>query len=126
MAAVALLMFAVGPSSAWIEAIFAACWLSVVGCSLLMLKPLWRPTSLYFAAANVGLWAGATTSVAGGLLDLAIALPLVLAWLPGRYIVERGWEIALKVLSSWLTAVAILALMVSLTPTPGYEPDHME
>jgi hypothetical protein len=126
MAAVALLVFAVGPSSAWIEAIFAGCWLSVAGCALLKLTPRWRPTSLYLAAANVGLWAGAVTAVAGGAKDLAIALPFVLAWLPGRYIVERGWDIALKVIASWLTAVAILAMMVSLTPTPGYAPDHME
>ena len=41
-------------------------------------------------------------------------------------IVSRGWGIAVKVVASWLAAVAILATMLSLVPTPGYMPDHME
>ena len=51
---------------------------------------------------------------------------MVLLFAVGRPIVLRGWSIGLKVLASWLAAVAILATMVSLTPTPGYKPDHME
>jgi len=127
MAAAAVLIFAVGTDPAWIETIFIGCWLSVIGCALLLIRPSKVPTGLFFAAAVIaGLWAGAVSSVAGGVRDLAIALPLVLVLVPGQMIVARGWEIGLKVLASWLTAVAILATMVSLTPTPGYVPDHME
>ena len=90
-------------------------------------RPLKIPPALFLAAAaNVGLWAGLVTSVAGKSRDLAIALPCVLLLFVGRPIVERGWGIGVKVVASWLTAVAILATMVSLTPTPGYVQDHME
>lgn len=127
MAAAAIAAFAIGPSDAWIEPIFVGCWLSVIGCALLLLRREQGPASLYFAAAlNAGLWVGAVSSVAGGARDLLIALPFVLALVPGRELVARDWDIGLKVVASWLTAVAILATMVSLTPTPGYAPDHME
>jgi len=127
MVGIALVTFVVGLSPALIEPIFVGCWLSVIGCALLLLRPSEWPVTFFFAAAaNVGLWTGAVTSVAGRERDLAIALPCVLLFLPGRPIVVRGWGIALKVLASWLTAVAILATMVSLTPMPGYVSDHME
>lgn len=127
LAAVASVTFAIAPSADWIEPIFLGCWLSVIACALLLLRPAHWPVGLYFAAAaNAGIWVGAVSSVAGGARDLAIGLPFVLALLPGQAIVARGWDISLKVLASWLTAVAILATMVSLTPTPGYSPDHME
>lgn len=127
VATAAILVFVIAPDAAWIEPIFVGCWLSVIGCALLLLRPAhWPVTICFVAAVNAGLWTGATASVAGGARDLAIALPLVLILLPGHAIVARGWQISLKVLASWLTAVAILATMVSLTPTPGYLPDHME
>lgn len=127
MAAVAIAVFTIGVPAAWIEPIFIGCWLSAIACALLLLRPAQWPMTLSFAAAvNAGLWAGAVTSVAGRERDLVIALLCVLLLVPGSAIVARGWGIGLKVLGSWLTAVAILATMVSLTPTPGYEPDHME
>jgi hypothetical protein len=127
MAIVALAVLALGAPGAWIEPIFIGCWLSVIGSALLLVRPArWPAVLIFVIAANAGLWAGAVTSVAGGARDLAIALPFVLLLLPGRLAVERGWGIAPKVLASWLTAVAILATMVSFTPTPGYVPDHME
>ena len=124
---IAILMWSLGPPERWIEPIFVGCWLSVIANVLLVHRPDRLPSSLFFlAAANAGIWAGAVVAVSGGRLDLAIALPLVLLFAPGRAIVLRGWSIGLKVLASWLAAVAILATMVSLTPTPGYKPDHME
>lgn len=114
-------------SEEWIEPIFVGCWLSVLLSTALLYSAAKAPPTLVIAAAvNTGLWTGAVTSVAGKGLDLIIALPLLLLLLPGRLVIARGWSIALKVLASWLTAVAILATMVSLTPTPGYAPDHME
>ena len=115
------------PPLRWIEPIFVGCWLSVIATAGLVHRPLKLPPALFLAAAaNVGFWAGLVTSVAGKSRDLAIALPCVLLLFVGRPIVERGWWIGVKVVASWLTAVAILATMVSLTPTPGYMQDHME
>jgi hypothetical protein len=115
------------PPQGWIEPIFVGCWLSVIATAGLVHRPLKLPPPLFLAAAaNVGLWAGLVTSVAGKGRDLAIALPCVLILLVGRPVVVRGWGIGVKVVASWLTAVAILATMVSLTPTPGYVQDHME
>ena len=123
----ALATYSAAPGTAWIEPIFLACWLSVIACALLLIRPERVPRGVFFgAAANAGLWTGAVTAVAGRQQDLAIALPCLLLVLPGHLIHQRGWVISLKVLASWLAAVAILATMVSLTPTPGYAPDHME
>lgn len=127
MAVVALSAWWANPPARWIEPIFVGCWLSVIATAGLVHRPLELPPALFLvAAANSGLWAGAVTAVAGRARDLAIALPLVLLFVVGHTIVLRRWGIGLKVVASWLTAVAILATMVSLTPTPGYQPDHME
>ena len=127
MAVVALSAWWASPPARWIEPIFVGCWLSVIAPAALVHRPLDLPPALFLAAAaNSGLWAGAVTAVAGRARDLAIALPLVLLFVVGHTIVRRRWGIGLKVVASWLTAVAILATMVSLTPTPGYQPDHME
>lgn len=124
---IATLIWLLGPPERWIEPIFVGCWLSVIANVLLVHRPERLPSAPFFlAAANAGIWAGAVVAVSGERLDLGIALPLVLLFAPGRVIVLRGWSIGLKVLASWLAAVAILATMVSLTPTPGYKPDHME
>lgn len=127
MAVVAVVVWLVRPSVSLIEPIYVACWLSVIACSILAYRPQsLPPISFTAAAANAGVWVGAVTAVSGRGRDLVIALPCVLLFLAGQAIVQRGWSISLKVLASWLTAVAILATMVSLTPTPGYKPDHME
>ena len=127
MVAVAVAAWLVHPPLAWVEPIYVGCWLSVIANSILAYRPQLLPASLFaIAAGNSGMWAGAVTAVSGQGRDLAIALPCVMLLLPGNPIVKRGWGIGLKILASWLTAVAILATMVSLTPTPGYKPDHME
>lgn len=127
MALVALAAWWSVPSTRLIEPVFVGCWLSVIVTAGLVHRPMKMPPALFLvAAANVGLWAGLVTSVAGKARDLSIALPCVLLLFVGRPIVLRGWEIGVKVVASWLTAVAILATMVSLTPTPGYRQDHME
>ena len=127
MTVVAMVAWWANPPARWIEPIFVGCWLTVIATAGLVHRPLELPPTLFLAAAaNAGLWAGAVTAVAGGARDLAIALPLVLLFVVGHAIVRRRWGIGLKVMASWLTAVAILATMVSLTPTPGYQPDHME
>jgi hypothetical protein len=58
---------------------------------------------------------------------LCAAAGLVLALLPAAWIVDRRVLIALRVIASWLIAVAMLGAMLQfLSVTPGYIPDHME
>ena len=73
-----------------------------------------------------GVVAGSVASLADGVRDLAAASPALLLFLPARWLVARGWGISVKVISSWLIVIAVLAAALSLTPTPGYAPDHMD
>ena len=55
------------------------------------------------------------------------ALPFVLIFLPASWVVARTTSIPVKVVSSWVIAVAVLAATLQLLPvTPGYLPDHLE
>ncbi|CAN5444811.1 hypothetical protein BH10PSE5_BH10PSE5_12190 [soil metagenome] len=112
----------------WDDGVFLGCWISVVlsAAAVHLPRGLNQPTALLLAL-NAGVWAGTIIAVAGGPLDLAKALPWVLLALPGAWLVSRGWGLGIKVVSSWLIAVAILAATLpTTTPTPGYAADHME
>jgi hypothetical protein len=88
-----------------------------------MLKP-WGALVL---AINAGLWAGGVIAVAGSPLDLLRALPFALVIALVAALAGKRAPITLKVLSSWLIAVAMLAVTLQVLPvTPGYLPDHME
>ena len=40
---------------------------------------------------------------------------------------SRGIALVLKVIASWLIAIAVLAALLHILPvTPGYLPDHLE
>ncbi|MBA2467601.1 MAG: hypothetical protein H0V46_08375 [Sphingomonas sp.] len=126
-AAGAVAIWSIGPPATWTEPVFVGCWVSVIATAALSYWPNGIPPRLApIAAANAGLWAGAVSATAGSGIDLAVALVVVLLAIPGRLIIDSGGGIALKIASSWLIAVAALAAMVSLTPTPGYAPDHMD
>jgi hypothetical protein len=76
---------------------------------------------------NAAAWASAVVSLSGSKLDLLKALPCVLIVLPATWVVSRHGSIPVKVISSWVIAIAILAAALQLLPvTPGYLPDHME
>ena len=61
-------------------------------------------------------------SVALGLVSLVAIVTLLAARVASRRV-----PIAPKVVSSWLIAVALLAVTLQLIPvTPGYLPDHLE
>jgi hypothetical protein len=83
--------------------------------------------SLLSSPINAGVWASAVASVSGSRLDLLEALPFVLLFRPASCVVRRYASIPVKVVSSWVIAVAVLAGMLQLLPvTPGYLPDHLE
>lgn len=121
--AVATSLFA--PSRQWLEVAFLGCWLSVILLSTLVHWPREVPHWLALAAAaDAGSWAGMVIAQEGRPTDLILALPCVLAALPARWLIGRGWGIALKVICSWLLAVALLASLLPTASTPGYMPDH--
>jgi hypothetical protein len=112
----------------WLEGAFFACWASVIVTAASVhlgsgLKP-WAAVAL---SINAALWASTVVSLSGTRLDLLKALPFVLIFLPARWGVRKYASIPVKVVSSWLIAVAVLAATLQVLPvTPGYIPDHME
>jgi hypothetical protein len=77
-------------------------------------------------AAVCGAAAGAVIGLVGGPADLGIALTAAVVIFPASWLVASGRGIAVKVVTSWLIAIAVLSAALPLTPTPGYAPDHME
>jgi hypothetical protein len=76
---------------------------------------------------NAGAWAGAAIRLSGSWVDLSIALPCALLVFPAAWAVGRYASIPVKVVSSWVIAVAVLAATLQfLAVTPGYLPDHLE
>ena len=112
----------------WLEEVFFACWVSVIVTAASVhlghgLKA-WAAVAL---SINAAVWASAVVCLSGTRLDLLMALPCVLILLPAAWIVSSDASIAVKVVSSWVIAVAIMAATLQLLPvTPGYLPDHME
>ncbi len=107
--------------------IFIGVWVSIILTAGLTYLPMdvARRWAIPLAIV-VGIWGGALASLSDRKGDLMLALPASLLFLPGRWIVAHGYGIALKIVASWMIAIALLSTFVSLTPTPGYEPDHME
>lgn len=114
------------PSTAT-DIIFIGLWASVIATagtcySNRILSNRW----IGALALNNGIWSGALAAISGMQAGLVLTIPITLLALPGQSIAARGFRIGLKVISSWVIAIASLAIFVSLTPTPGYKPDHME
>ncbi len=110
-----------------LEWVVVGLWISTI--STIALIHLWERMPLPFAAAagiNAGVWAGALAATSSLRSQMLLTMPILLVVIPGYWLVQRGYGIALKVAGSWIVAVAILAIFVSLTPTPGYKPDHMQ
>ena len=111
---------------AWTEAIFLGAWVSLALTAALTHWPTAPRRLLAMTAGlNAGVWSGLLIGRAGRPLDLAIAAPALLLLLPATWLGQRRWTIALKVAASWLIAIAVLASVLPLIPTPGYAPDHM-
>jgi hypothetical protein len=112
----------------WTDPIFYLCWASVIVTALAVHLPkgVGVKTALVLSI-NAGLWAGAVIAVAGTPVDVAKALPWALICLPAGWLAAHRLQIAIKVVASWLVAVAVLAATLpTTTPTPGYMGDHLE
>lgn len=126
LAVIAGLVVLVGVPARLEEIAFLGCWLSVLATAgALHFKGGPGRWTAFGLGANAGLWVGAVVAIAGEPLDLAIALPVSLLVFPAIWVLTTPARLAVKIVASWLAAVAILAAAVPLTPTPGYEPDHM-
>ncbi len=114
-------------TSRWVDAIFLGCWASIVATAALVHFPRRLTGGLpLILAINAGIWSGATVAIAGTTLDLVKASPWLALVLPGVWLVVSHRGVAVKVVSSWLIAIAVLAAVLPIVPTPGYAPDHME
>jgi hypothetical protein len=113
---------------AWQDALFLACWASVIATAALVHLPKGVGVGLGIgAAANAGLWSGLLIGTAGEPSDLVKIIPVALLCIPGAWLAAHPARIALKVAASWLIAVSVLAAAIPFTtPTPGYVQDHME
>ena len=108
----------------WREPLLVGCWASVL-----------LTAAAVHLRGGLGLWPGLVLAVdagafaglvAGGPAAVLLALPCALLCLPGAWVVARGWGVGLKVLASWLAAVALLGAALPTISTPSYEPDHMD
>jgi hypothetical protein len=112
----------------WLEVVFLGCWISVAASAgTVHLPGGLGPRAAVALSVNAGFWSGAVVTLAGSRLDLVKALPCALVLLPAAWIIGRRAPIVVRVISSWLIAVATLAAMLPfLRVSPGYVPDHME
>lgn len=112
----------------WLETAFLGCWISTAATAAAVHLP--RGPGLaggILLALNAGFWAQAVVALSGTPLDLLAALAVIILVVPAAWLVARGASIAVKVASSWLIAIAILAAVLPFLPvTPGYLPDHLE
>ena len=107
--------------------IFAGLWATVIAAAAMTyLPPRLAERLAVPLAVLAGVGAGTLASSSGRKSDLLFALPLSLAFVPGRWIVAKGHGLGIKIVASWMIAIALLSTFVSMTSTPGYQPDHME
>ena len=107
--------------------VFIGAWVSIIVTATVTYLPPRLPSRWAIPLAiNAGAWVGALASLSGRKRDLLLALPISLIFVVGRWVVARGLGLGVKVVASWMIAIATLSIFVSMTPTPGYEPDHMQ
>jgi len=112
----------------WLEGILGGCWMSVIATAAMPHFPRGlRPVTALGLAVNAGIWAGAIASISGSRVALVDALPCLLVVLPASWVSSRFTTVPVRVVSSWVMVVAVLAVTLQVLPvTPGYLPDHLE
>lgn len=113
---------------AWADPAFLNSWISVVGSASCVY--LARPVGLLPAlilSLNAGIWCGAVNALAGSPYGVLQSLPAVAVLWPIGWAARRDATLAIKVIGSWLIAMAALSATLQFLPvTPGYLPDHLE
>jgi hypothetical protein len=110
------------------EGAFLTCWLIVAATAATV--QLWRRINGYIAFAlsvSAGVSASAVAHLSGSHLQILAALPCLFLCVPGSWLAARGALLPMKIVSSWIIAVAVLAATLQFLPvTAGYLPDHLE
>ena len=120
--AVAASLFDLPPE--WPGRAATACWLSLVVTVAAMHWPRHVPTPLALGlAVNAGVWTGLA---ANGTAAVALALAALALTLPACWLAAHRGGIVLKVVASWLGAVAILAAALPLVSAPTTTSEHRE
>jgi len=107
--------------------IFTGLWLTMIVAAILVYLPVakWSIAALPICL-SAGYWLGACAGLSNDLTALVIGiLPLFISF-PARWLTVRKFGIAVKIVASWMIAIASLSVFLTLIPTPGYKPDHME
>ncbi len=117
-------------ASPFVEVAFAGCWISLAIAALSVYWPETARSRGWLCLAfggNVGIWAGLVLKTEAPASALLPVIAVLLLTIPARFCVARGWEIAPRVVTSWLLAVALLVGAIPhLIVHPGYVPDHRE
>lgn len=109
------------------QLIFTGLWLSMIVAVVLVYLPVERwSVAAIPVCLNAGFWLGACAALIETRGALVAGLLPALVAIPARWLTQRKFDIVIKVVASWMIAIASLSLFVSLIPTPGYKPDHME
>jgi hypothetical protein len=121
-----VVQFLVSPVGIGDKVLFLGLWTVTASLAALVhLREGLRGGAGMIVALLAGTCLGMTVKT-GEAWHLLLALPVALLFLPSSWLRSLGYGVAIKVMSSWLIAISLLAAMVSLTPTPGYQQDHME
>ena len=127
--AVTSAVFAFSPAiTGGLDFALLGCWMSAAASAGTVYLPRGvNSRGAFVLSLNTGFWSGVVVAFAGSRADLLKALPCALAFIPALLFVRRRAPIVVKVVSSWLIAVSILAATLPLLPvTPGYMPDHLD
>lgn len=109
------------------NALFIGFWLSLVLTTLAVYFPARRwAVAVIPLALNAGFWMGIYAGLTNNLVGLALGSAAALAAIPAKWLIAHHFDIIIKVVASWLIAIASLSMFVSLMPTPGYKPDHKQ
>jgi hypothetical protein len=114
--------------SSWSRPVFLGCWVGIVASAAMVhsRRTLNGKVALVLSL-SAGVWTGAVIALAPSKMGLLGALPLSLCVWPASWARRRGQAIVLKVLGSWLIAVAVLAATLQFLPVaPGYLSDHVD
>ena len=107
--------------------LFAGLWISMIASAALVYVPPARwSVAILPLCLNAGFWLGAVAGVSDDRFALGSGLLAALIAFPAKWFIRQNFDIVVKVVASWMIAIASLSMFVSLMPTPGYKPDHME
>lgn len=111
------------------EQTLLGCWISVIAtASAIYLVRELRLRAALTLSINAGFWSASTIAFTESPLAVFVGFSAALvAVLAGCF--AKWWRarIVLKIVASWLIAVAALVSLLQFLPvTPGYLPDHLE